>query len=37
MFDFLKRKKDEEEPMLDTRESFAKQVDDSDFQMTVTM
>lgn len=35
MFDFLKRKKDEEEPRLETRESFAKQVDDSDFQMTV--
>ena len=35
MFEFLKRKKDDEEPRLDTRESFAKQVDDSDFQMTV--
>ena len=33
MFDFLKRKKDEEEPQLNG--SYAKQVDDSDFQMTV--
>ena len=31
MFDFLKRKKDEDDPWL----SGAKQVDDSDFQMTV--
>ena len=31
MFEFLKRKKDEDDPWL----SGAKQVDDSDFQMTV--